>query len=197
MHPTKTRTELITLQELTAAPRVALGTAHDVATKVAADFYVRIARSVATALTAAVAFRFEGSPDTSGDNWYEIAQRVASSIVAANSTTVASGGGVGSSSVTLTSGTGYARGDLAFFKNGTLANSEFRRVAAVATNTITLEEPLANDQSAATVLNKAEQWRVPASLWGVRRARVVVDGSGAGQNFIAHGVIVTTDEFTS
>jgi hypothetical protein len=146
---------------------------------------IRMGRLATTAFTAAVNFRVEVSPDNSGNRWNSVqtlSTQLGSSVAdEAVSGTVAAGVRV----VTVASTTGLAVGDVVYFDNSTVANSEWGRIKSIVTDTsITLEDLLANAQTGATIYDQAEIYApVPVDLRGLRRIRVVADGSGGGQAF--------------
>lgn len=109
----------------------------DLKTKFGAWLYVRIGRNAATALTRAA---YAAVRRTNGDgtilpgNQYDCV----SSTAAVSATTVASGGAAGAQTVVLTSGTGFAAGDVACLQLAG-ARCEFVRAMDLTTATITID----------------------------------------------------------
>jgi hypothetical protein len=94
------------------------------------------------------------------DRWNEwIESKTGRSLApgSAFSSTVASGGGAGSTAVTLASATGVAIGDALMF--GPISGThEHQNVAAVAGNVVTLESPLVASYSAAAPVTRVQVW---------------------------------------
>ena len=77
----------------------------------------------------------------------------------------------------LTSGTGFVAGDHVYLREtGTPANSEWSRVASIATNTVTWEEvQTRNHTTGIAATDLAESWQIPFDTAGQTRVRFVVD----------------------
>lgn len=193
---TKTQgTSVLALQELTSGARQAISSALSVTTALAATIFVRIGRLTATAFTAGVNIRIEASAKSSGDGfWFPLTQfttALGSSVAdeAVNGTCNS-----GQAVVGMASTTGFAVGDIVYIDQGAPGNSEFGRVAVVTTNTsVTLEDNLVNAQTGSTVYDQAEMFVAQIDCTAIGRLRVVVDGSGAGQNFACDAWAVTGD----
>jgi len=188
-------TTLLSLQTLATAS-VAIGSAVDVSGSFSGMAYVQFARTVTTALTNAVQFRIDVSPQASANGqWYPYYAWQSDITTAVVPTATA--GSAGGNSITLTN-TGLVVGDRIFIKNGTLANSEFNRIVTlVSTTSITLEDNLINAQTTSVISNKAEWWPIYLDLTGVSRVRLAVSTAGppgnAGQTVAVAGVLVTND----
>lgn len=190
--PRNTETTLLTLQEI-ASGGVVVGTAREVPITVTdCKIHIRFGRRAATALTAAINFRIEVSPDMTGNRWNpvsvlstQLGSSVADQIV---NGTVAAGATV----ITMTATAGFVAGDVIFCEHTTPANSEWGRIKSISANvSVTIEEALANAQTGATVYDQAEIYApVHVNLRGVRRIRVVADGSGGGQAFAVEATMV-------
>ncbi len=192
--PAKTvGTNLLTLQTLATA-LVAVGPTVDVSTKFAGQAYVHFGRTATTALTNAVRFRIEASASaTIHGQWYPLYEWI-SDVTAAIMPT-ATAGASGGNSITVTN-TSMLPGDKIFIKNGTLANSEWGRIATlVSTTGITLEDNLVNTQTTSVLSTKAEFFAIPLDFSGVGRVRLVVSTAqpAAGQTVAAEGWLTTLD----
>mgnify|MGYP001615681251 CR=1 FL=1 len=191
---------VISLQELTSAPRVVGASAYtsseqDVSTKLAATIFARIGRIVTAAFTAGVKVRVEVSSAASGERYWQPITPFQTNLGAsvadeAVNGTCASGQNV----IPLAITTGFAVGDLVYVDNTTTGNSEFCRVVTVTSNvSVTVADNLTNTQTGATVYNQAEEFIATIDLIAIKRIRIVVDGSGAGQNFAVEVFMVTGD----
>lgn len=192
---TKTiQTALLSLQTVTASSGVT-GTALDVSTALAAAAYIHFARKAATAAGAGANIRLEASSRSSGEgHWYPIAGAVFTTQFAACTTTTVSGTeAAGQTAITLTSGTGFTAGEIIFFLNGTLANSEWHRIKSVSGATITLEDAIVNAQTSANVYDAAEMFFAQIDLSGIKRIRAVVDTSLFTQDCAVEIDIITCD----
>ncbi len=187
-----TQTSLLTLQEI-ASGGVVVGTPRPIKITVTdGKISLRIGRRSATAFTAAVNFRIETSPDVSGNRWNpdhihatQLGSSVADQVV---NGTVAAGATV----ITMASTTGFIAGDDIFCEHTTPGNSEWARVKSISADvSVTIEEALAKAQTGSTIYDQAE---IPApihiNLRGVRRIRVVADGSGGGQPFAVEAIML-------
>ena len=190
--------EILQLQEL-ASGEVVIGELN-IDGMDGCKVHIRMGRLAATAFTAAVNFRVEVSPDDLAspelNRWAPVttlSTQLGSSVAdEAVSGTVAAGARV----VTVASTTGLVVGDIVYFDNTIVANSEWGRIKSIAADTsITLEDVLANAQTGATIYDQAEIYApVAVDLRGSRRVRVVVDGSGGGQAFAVEARILSWDE---
>lgn len=197
---TKTQggTLLAHTQQATAV--ITVGSAVDVATKMGATAFIKLGRTVATALTNEVNFRIEASAKSSGnDEWVPIIQWTSSSgKTAASSTTVNDASfNAGDTTVTLTSVTGFAAGDALYFREtGTPGNSEWCREASVSGSVVTLEEATTrNHTNGINVCDLSESWAFQIDCQAIGRLRLVVDTASAasGQTVDVIGWIVTLD----
>ena len=184
MQETKT---LITLQEYTATPWVDVSGEIAVGGFVTAKVYARLGRLATTAFTAGVQFRFEGSPLASGSGWFPISTLITQLGASVGEEAVNGACVADQKVVPMASTTGFVVGDVVYIDNTTTANSEFGKIKVVTTDTsVTLFDNLANIQTGATVRDQAAIFApVELDLLGIKRIRVVVDGSGGGQNFAA------------
>lgn len=186
-------------QQATAA--ITVGSAVDVSTKVGpATAFVKMGRTVATALGNNVKFRIEGSAKTSGnDEWVPIFEWTSlNGLTAASATTLNDAAcNAGDTVFTLTSGTGFTAGDYIYLREtGTPANSEWVREKSVSTNDITVEEAITrNHTNGIAVTDLAESFAIPLDLSGHVRIRLVVDTASAasGQTVDVIAWLVTAD----
>ncbi len=177
----------LALQKLTTAPRVVLSDAVDISDVEKVAFHCLLGRLATSAFTAGVKINVAVSPFASGDgeNYWSTAVSMLSSVganigdEAVNGTCAA-----GQATVGMASTTNFTVGELVYIDNPTLANSEFGQVVAVTTNTsVTLLRNLDNAQTGATVWGQAERFSCELDVSAYQRLQIVVDGSGAGQNF--------------
>lgn len=198
----KTAAQTLLAHTQLATASQAMGSAVDVSTKIGpAVAMVKMGRTVATALSAQVSFRIEGSAKTSGnDEWYSIMEWAsANGTTAANSSTVNDASfNAGDTSFTITSATGITGGDLMYLREtGTPANSEWVRVGSVSGTTITLEEACTRSHTnGITTTDLAEMWSFQLDLAGHVRIRLVVNsnnGTATGQTVDVIAWLVTAD----
>lgn len=190
-------------QQATAV--VTVGSAVDVSTKLGpATAFVKMGRSVATALTNEVKFRIEGSAKTTGnDEWIPIYEWTsANGKTACNAPTVSDATFLAAdTSFTISSATGIAAGDMLYFRETvTPANSEWSRVSGVSGTTITLEEGVTRGHTnGITVTDLAESWAIALDLAGHVRIRLIVDSAkdASGQTVDVIGWLVTADSSSS
>lgn len=192
--PLKTKqTALLALQTI-AANGVVNGSAIDVSTLFAGDVYAKFGREAATAAGAGVNIRIEKSPDTSGTENWQPAGQYTTQFAACADDTVSGTASIGATTVTLNSITGFAVGDVIFFFNGTIANSEWARIKSVSGAVITLEDPLTFAQTGSSVYDTAEIFQVMSlDLSGAKRLRAVSDGSAFTQAYAIQILLVTLD----
>lgn len=199
---TLTKTAAAVLLALTAQATavVTLGTAVDVSTKIGpATAFVFMGRTVATALTNNVKFRIEASASSSGnDTWVPIAEWTsANGTTAASATTLNGATTAPNTTATLTSGTGFAAGDYAYFREtGVPGNSEWSRIKSQSGATSTFEEAQTrNHSNSIAVTDLAESWVIPLDISGYVRIRIVVDTASAasGQTVDVYALLSTSD----
>jgi hypothetical protein len=191
---TKTiQTALLTLQSLSSNSVVA-SSVLDVSTKLSASVYLHFGRRAATALTTGLTYRVEGSAHaTAHGHWFPLAQFI-TNVAAVGDEAVSGTCAAGQAVIAMASTTGFTVGDIVYIDNGTIANSEWGRIKTVTTNTsITLEDNLVNAQTGATVYAGAQIFTAALDLSGVKRLRVVANGSGTGQAVALQAQIITCD----
>jgi len=188
---TRLQTALLTLQEI-AAGGVVVSTEKGILYNASAcKIWIRFGRRATTALTAAINFRVEISPDTTGNRWQPVttlSTQLGSSVAteAVNGVVAA-----GATVITVASTTGLVAGDVIYFEHTTPANSEWARIKAISVDTsVTVEEAIINTQTGATLFDQAEIYApVSVDLKGVSRVRVVCDGSGGGQAYAVEAIM--------
>jgi len=191
---TKTQgTSLLSLQSL-ASNSVALGSAADVSTKLAATVFIHFGRRAATALTEGLEFRIEASAKSSGDGfWWPLAV-FKTALAAASDEAVSGTVSAGTNVITVASTTGLVAGDLIYIDNGTIGNSEWGRIKSIVTNTsVTIEDNLLNAQTGATIYDQAEFFVAQLDLTAIGRIRVVADGRNTGQAVAVEAFMITGD----
>jgi hypothetical protein len=198
---------LLAIQTIGTTANVTVGSAVDVSTKLGpATAFVKFGRTVGTIMTAQVVFRIEGSANTTGnDEWVPIYtwSTGSATTVAGNAGAAATLSGAttaGNTTSTLSAATGYAAGNIIFcYEAGTIANSEWSRVASMAAAVVTWEEAQTRSHTNTIVMcNLAEEFAIPLDLSGQVRVRLVVDASAAtGYTSVVQGLLVTVDSASS
>jgi hypothetical protein len=182
--PTKTGgNSIITLQSV-AASSVLVSSAVDVSTKWKASLNVFFGRRSATAAGAGVNIYIEGSTFASGDdNWTTLAQYT-TGFAAAEAEAVTGTVAAGATVITCASTTNLTAQDYIYIDNGTIANSEWRRIKSiVAATSVTVIDALTNAQTSSTMYDSAETYNADLDLSSIMRIRVVADGSLYTQAF--------------
>jgi hypothetical protein len=196
---TKTAAGVLLALTQVATAVVTIGSAVDVATKFGAKVFVKMGRTVATALGNEVRFRLEASAKDSGnDEWVPVYEwSSASGKTTAVSTTLNGATTAGNTTSVLTSGTGFNAGSACYFREtGTPADSEWSRVKSLSSNTITLEEAQTrNHTNSIVVTTLAEMFALDIDVSAFTRIRLVVDTATAasGQTVDVLAWITTLD----
>jgi len=177
-----------------------LGTEIDVSGKFSATAFIRLGRTVTTALTNSVGFKLEGSAKASGADWWvplyvwtNGVNAVTGIIPASNLLNGATS--AGAATYALDSATGQNSGDLVFFYES--AKYEWARTKSTSTVTATPLDPLIFAHADnCVVLDQAEEFRVDLDLSNIKRLRLVVDTAAAGgSTLLAVGVTVVVEAF--
>ena len=188
-------TSLLSLQSVSASS-VVQGSAVDVSTKLGGTVFIHFGRQSATAAGAGANIRIEASSRSSGDiHWFPLAI-FTTGFAAASDEAVSGTEAAGQTVISVASTTGLAAGDIIFFNNGTIGNSEWHRIKSIVTNTsITIEETngLTNAQTGATIYDSAEFFVAQLDFTGVTRVRAVADGASFTQAFAIEIEMVTGD----
>lgn len=183
---------IIPLQSLTAAPRVITSSTSpdmnplDVTDVNSASIFIHLGRTNTNAFTAGVNFRIEASATSSGDGqWYPVTTFTSALGTNIGSQAVNGTAAAGQKVVPIAATANFVVGDIVYIQNATRSQGEFGRITTVTLNTsITLEDNLVFAQPAtSTVTSKSEMYYALIDTSSIGRLRVVVDGSGAGQNF--------------
>lgn len=188
-----------------ATATITIGSPVDVSSKLGpATAFVKMGRTVATALSNQVKFRIEGSAKTSGnDEWVPLVEWTSQFGTTAASASTVNDGAFNSAdtSFTITSATGFAAGDQIYLREtGTPGNSEWARVSGVVSTTVSLEEAVTRSHTnGIAVTDLAESFSIPLDLAGQVRIRLVVDTASAasGQTVDVIGWLVTMDSLSS
>lgn len=144
-----TFTTLLSPQVVTTGNIGSLATPLDLTAKRGAYLYGFIGRRAATALTRSAYIMVR--PSNNGNTVVPTAVHdMVSSIATAISNTVASGGASGATTVTLTSATSFAAGDVICLHSddGNASRVEFARVLLVSSNTLTVDTPFETSHNA-------------------------------------------------
>lgn len=186
----KTASQALLALTQQASGVITIGSPITVNTGFGGRIFVKMGRTVATALTNQVGFRFEVSAETSANNdeWYPLYTWSSTlGTTTAQSTTLNGATTAGNTTAVLTSGTSWAGGQYAYFREtGTPANSEWSRVASLSTNTITLEEAQTrNHTNSIAVTNQAESFTYDFDGAGIVRVRLVVDSQTNNSGAVA------------
>lgn len=202
---TKTAAQALLAHTQQATATITVGSPIDVSTKLGpASAFVKMGRTVATALSNQVKFRIEGSAKTSGnDEWVPIDEWTSQFGTTAASASTVNDASFNSAdtSFTITSATGFAAGDQIYLREtGTPGNSEWARVLSVVSTTVTMEEAVTRSHTnGIAVTDLAETFFRPLDLAGMVRVRLVVDSASAaaGQTVDVIGWLVTMDSLSS
>lgn len=186
-------TSVLSLQSV-AASSVVISSVLDVATKLAAMICIHFGRRAATAAGAGVNIRIEASSKASGNgHWYPLAV-FTTDFQACESEAVSGTEAAGQDTISVASTTNLAAGDIVFFDNSTIGNSEWGRIKSIVANTsVTLEDAITNAQTGSTIYDRAEMFVAQLDLTAVKRLRVVVDGSLFTQAFAIEAHMVSGD----
>lgn len=140
--------------------------------------------------------RIEAAQDSSGNaKWVPIWTALTTKSTV-NNNAVDGTEAIGATVIEEATTTGLALGQFVFFKNGTLGNSEWGRVAALTASTsFTLLDALTNAQTGATWYNQAERFIAVVELLAGMRYRVVINNNYAASSVAVNARVslVTTD----
>lgn len=176
-------------------PNMVVGSAQDVSNKLAATILLFHSAVEATANTNPGSFYVQVSGKSSGDDsWVTVAQFTAS-VVTANPEAVSGTENAAATTIECASTTGYVAGLGIYFKNGTLANSEWAVLKSIVANTsVTLIDGLTNAQTGATMYNNSDIFVCQLDLTAVSRVRVFFLHTGTtGADCDVKGLMVTGD----
>jgi hypothetical protein len=161
-----------------------IGSEIDVSTKFQVAAFVRLGRTVTTALSNYVGFKLEASARASGADfwvpvyvWQNADIAVTGIIPASNLLNGATS--AGATTYALDSATGQNAGDLVFFYEST--KYEWARTKSVSSVTATPLDPLVYAHADnCIVLDRGEEWVIPLDVSSYKRLRLVVDTASAG-----------------
>jgi len=178
-----------------------LGSEIDVSGKYSGTAFIRLGRTVTTALTNPVGFKLEGSSKASGADWWVPIYVWTNSILAVTGIIPASNllngaTSAGATSYVLDSATGQNAGDLVFFYES--SKYEWARTKSTSTVTATPLDPLVFAHADnCVVLDQGEEFIINLpDLSDIKRLRLVVDTAAAGgSSAAAVGVTVAVEAF--
>jgi len=178
----------------TAASTVAIASAVDVSTKFGCLINIYFGRRSATAAGAGVNILVEGSTFASGDdNWGTLAQ-LTTGFAACEAEAVSGTVNAGATVITVAATANLTAQDFIFIDNSTIANSEWRRIKSIVSNTsVTVIDALTNAQTGSTLYDSAESYAVSLDLSRMMRLRIVFDGSLFTQAFAAKATVSYLD----
>jgi hypothetical protein len=178
-------TELQAISTL-AANVNAVSSVLDVSAKSTATIFIDHARDAATAFVGAgTEYRVEISERATGNCCWRTLYSVVCDITAASSIVMDAQEAAAATQIE-TGATLPAVGDIVFFKNATIANSEWSKVISRVTTggseSFTILDGLTNIQPAITLFNKAEQFVLSLNVKGATRLRVVANNNNGTTN---------------
>ena len=167
-----------------AAGGQAVSTPVNVASERVIQVFIDHARDSATAPTVAgTEYRIEAAQTAAGNDTWRTIYSFNCDLAAPSAIVTDALEAVGQTVIEC-GATGPAIGDIVFFKNATLANSEWSRVVDRVTTggseSFTVLDGLTNAQAAGTYYNKAEQFVVKLDIATVTRIRVVANNTAPG-----------------
>lgn len=176
------------LQAITAvnANAQSISSTLDVTNYNEAIIFIDHARDAATAfIGAGTEYRVEVSEKASGNDTWRTLYSVVCDITAASSIVMDAQEAAGATQIE-TGATLPAAGDIVFFKNATIANSEWAKVVSIVTTggseSFTIQYGLTNTQAAITLYNKAEHFVISVPLKNVIRLNVVCNNNNGTTN---------------
>ena len=188
--PTKTiQTELLAITAV-AANAQQLSSVLNVSTIFQATIFVDHARDtsdLAAMVGNGTEYRVQISQKATGnDTWVDISGGTVESAITASASIVMDAQETAGATQIETGATLPVVGDLVFFQNATLANSEWGRVVSRVTTggseSFTLQDGLTNTQAAITVSNYAARWALVLDVLSYTRLRVVVNNNKGTTN---------------
>jgi len=160
--------------------------------------FIDHARDVATAFsTAGTEYRIEVSEKASGNDTWRTVSSVVCDITAALSIVTDAIEASGQTVIECTAVVPI-KGDIVFFKHGTIASSEWSKVvsvdASVGTENFTIQDALTDTQPQQTMFNKAEQFAITIPTHSFTRLRVIVNNNNGStnQNIVSRIAAITT-----
>lgn len=161
-----------------------------------ATIFIDHARDVADAFAGAgTEYRVEVSEKSSGNDTWRTVLSVVADIIVASSIVMDAPGAIAGDTIINIGATTPAVNDIVFFKNATLANSEWAKVVAInAGVTFTIQDGLTNAQPNITLFNKAEQFVLTFNTESYTRLRVIVNNNNGStnRNIVSRIAIITS-----
>lgn len=168
----------------TAASTIVVGDALDVSKLNEGIIDILFGRTAVTAAGAGVIYLPQYSLDSSGNHWKDMHPGLVTQFAACESEAVTGTVNAGATVVTMGSTTNLLAGEWIYIKNGTLSNSEWRRIKSVSASTsVTVTDALDNAQTSSTVYDLAEHFCLWVNLRSIKRIRLIADGSLFTQAF--------------
>lgn len=151
----------------------------DVSTIFTAQLYIYFAPTSTSAITVGPELQIQSTPFASGDaGWMPIINSYIFGTTTGNSNAVDGTEAAGSTLIEETTTTGLANGVIVFFKNATLANSEWSFVQSISAGvSFTILDGLTNAQTGSTWYNQGQFYRPIVDLSGVKRLRCVMNNN--------------------
>lgn len=146
--------------------------------------FVDHGRTATTAFVGAgTEYRIEASQKATGNDTWRTIDSDTCVITAATEITADGAEATGQTLIEIGANTPVA-GDIVFWENATLANSEWMKVVAIVAGTsFTILDGLTNDQAAAKkIYNKGEQFVSNLDVTGYTRLRVIVNNNNGTTN---------------
>lgn len=168
----------------------------DLRTKWGAWVYPRIGRRAATALT--VASRIVIRRTFNNDATLHVSQSMdrVSSTAAVTATTLNGSTSIAATTAILTSGTGFAAGDIICFSDASATEVEFARVSSISTNTITLDAALKLAHTSGIVVSNGADVFAPMFLPGGATYEFRADNGASGQSVVFELLAASYDSDT-
>lgn len=141
-------------------------------------------RTSITAAGAGVIYIPQYSLAASGNDWRDFHPGLVTQFAACESEAVTGTVAAGATAITMGSTANLLAGEWIYIKNGTLDNSEWRRIKSVSASvSVTVTDPIDNAQTSSTVYDVAENFTMWLNLKSIKRIRVIADGSLFTQAF--------------
>lgn len=195
---TKTiQTELKAITNVSAAAQ-SISSTLTITTGSKAAFFIDVAPEATN--VPGTEFRIEASQKASGDDTWVTLYSILSSKSTVNSNAVDGTEAVGSTVIEETTTTGLALGQIVFFKNSTIGNSEWGRIVALSASTsFTLLDGLTNAQTGSTWYNQAERFELEFDVEALTRLRVVCNNNYAASSVAINWrcACITLDSFVT
>jgi len=143
------------------------------------QLYIEYCPTSVSVITVGAELQIQGTPFPVGnEGWSPVITPAVFGVAAGNSNAVDGTEAAGETLINEVTTTGLANGQIVFFKNSTLQNSEFSRVQAVnAGVSFTIFDGLSRAQTGSTWFNNGEIYAPIIDLGGVKRLRAVVNNN--------------------